>query len=247
MGHARQARTDRADLRRADGQARRSGRARQPRRLSRHEPGAGGAEPGRRALPPLQEDPGGTRSDRGAPERTRPRRRSVPHGDRGAAAAPGDARRARGEGEAGVGAQGPGREAQRGARDPRRDRRRRGDSVRRGALPHVQPLRRCARLGGRHPRPLRVRHSRRQGSVGDRRGPGRVRHPALRGGRPPGAAGAGDGGLRAHPHVGGHRRRAARGGGHRDRDRTLGLAGGHLLWRPAPAVRASTRPTRRCA
>ena len=60
------------------------------------------------------------------------------------------------------------------------------------------------------------------------------------------ATGAGDGSLGAHPHLGGHRRRVARSGGHRDRDRAVGPAGGHLLRLRPRRSGGSTRPIRRC-
>ena len=55
-------------------------------------------------------------------------------------------RRARGAAAQGAPAQGPQRRPQRGARDPRRHRRRRGQLVRRRALPHVLALRRAPGL-----------------------------------------------------------------------------------------------------
>src|SRR5207244_2938758 len=85
--------------------------------------------------------------------------------------------------------QGPHRRAQHGARDPCRHRRRRGEPLRRRALPHVYALRRAARLARRGAvlepdRPRRLQGGHRAGG-----GEGRLQPAQVRGRRaPPGRA-----------------------------------------------------------
>ncbi len=96
-------------------------------------------------------------------------------------------------------------------------------------LPDVLALRRASGLEGRRRLDQQERAGRHQG--GDRHGRGRSRllQAPLRERRPPCPARPGDRGLGAHPHLGDHRRRAARGGGGRRQDRPQGHPDRHLL------------------
>ena len=78
-------------------------------------------------------------------------------------------------------------------------------------------------------------------------GQGRVRAAEIRIRRAPRAARAGDRGQRAHPHLGGDRRRAAGGRGGRHRDQAGGHPHRHHARLRAPAASTSTPPIRRCA
>ncbi len=144
-------------------------------------------------------------------------------------------------------AEGRGGRAQRHPRGARRHRRRGGGAVRRGAVPHVSALRRDPRLALRGDGHLRHRPRRLQG--GDRRDhrPQRVRAPQIRIRRASRPARAGDRGVGPHPHLGRHRRRAARGRGSRHPDRRQGSAHRRLSAPAGPAASRSTPPTARCA
>ena len=144
-------------------------------------------------------------------------------------------------------AQGCRRRAQRHSRSARRHRRRRGGAVRGRPVPHVQPLRRAARLeGGDHldlgERPRRLQGDRR---LDHRRR--RVRAAEVRIRRASRAARPGDRDGRAHPHVGGDGRRAARGRGGRRRHPARRTSASTPCAPAAPAASTSTRRTRPCA
>ena len=123
----------------------------------------------------------------------------------------------------------------------------RGGAVGGRRLPDAHALRRAPRLQDRDPLRERERDRRLQG--GRVRGQGRRRVLGLqvRGRDTSRPARARDGVAGAHPHVDGDRCRDARSRGGRSRDRGERSARSTSTARPAPAARASTRPTRRCA
>ena len=116
-------------------------------------------------------------------------------------------------------AQGPQRGQERHRRDPRRRGRRGGQPLRQGPLRHVPALRRPHGLEARGAQGRRVRHGRVQRGHVPAEGRRRVEPHEARGRAPPRAAGAGHRVAGPHPHVVGHRHRAARGRGGRRPDR----------------------------
>ncbi len=128
------------------------------------------------------------------------------------------ARGARAATQAAASAQGFGRREERHPRGARRHRRRRGGAVRRRSLPHVHAATPSCKgwkveiISHVGERPRRL-----QGGHRLDLGRGRVRAPQVRIGRAPRAAHSRDRDGRAHPHLGGHRRGAARGRGRRHR------------------------------
>ena len=134
------------------------------------------------------------------------------------------------------------------ARDPRRHRRRRGEPLRRRALPHVHALRRAAAAGA-----SRSCRSSPTGLGGFKEvialvaGEGRLQPAQVRGRRAPRAARAGHRDAGPHPHLGRDGRGPARGRGRRGRHRPTRTSASTSSAPRAPAARASTRPTRRCA
>ena len=86
-----------------------------------------------------------------------------------------------------------------------------------------------------------------QGGDRARAGRGRLQPPQVRGRRAPRAARAGHRDAGPHPHLGGHRRGAARGRGRRGRPRRTRTCASTSSARRARAGRASTPPTPRCA
>ena len=139
------------------------------------------------------------------------------------------------------------RRARRDARSPRRHRRRRGGAVRRRSAAHVPALRRGAGLAVRADLGQRVRSRRLQGSDRLDQRHRRVRQTEVRKRRPPRPARAGDRKRRAHPHLGGDRRGAARGRGRRRPDRRQATCASTSIARRGPAASRSTPPTARCA
>ena len=104
------------------------------------------------------------------------------------------------------------------------------------------------RLEGGDRRPRRHRHRRLQGRDGARsKEKGAYSRLKYEGGVHRVQRVPADRGLRPHPHLGGHRGRAARGRGRGRQGRREGHPRRPLLRLRARAARASTRPTRRCA
>ena len=167
----------------------------------------------------------------------------------GAARAAEPERRARGPAEAAAPAARSERRPQRRARDPRRHRRRRGEPLRApssSACTRATPsgragASRCCQLEPDRARRLQGGHRARS------QGQGAFSRLKFEGGvhrvqRVPETESAGP-----HPHLGGHRRGAARGRGGRRRRSTTRICGSTSTARRARAGRASTRRTPRCA
>ncbi len=143
-------------------------------------------------------------------------------------------------------AQGSQRREERHRRNPRRHRRRGGGAVRRRSVPDVHALRRTSGLEARDHVAQRSRPGRHQGSHRQHRGQGRLQQAEVRERRAPRAARARDRGERPHPHVDGHRRRAARSRRDRHRRSKPRTCASTRSARAAPAGRASTPPIPPC-
>ena len=174
------------------------------------------------------------------------RRGGRPRGARAAGGGAGGARVPRREHPRGHDRARPRRRPQHDRRDPRGHRRRGGGALRARPARRLHALRRVERAEGGAAVDLRGRRGRPARGDAGREGLRRLRRVQARGGRPPGAAGAGHREPGPHAHLRRHGRGAARGGGGRRHDRSERREARRVPVERPGRARASTPPTPRC-